>query len=70
LVASGRSVEDIRRFLEVDSLHYLSLDGLLSCVKMPRDQYCTACFSGDYPVDVTEPVDKYALERVQLKMFR
>jgi amidophosphoribosyltransferase len=70
LVANGRSVEEVRRFLEVDSLHYLSLDGMLSCVQMPRDQYCTACFSGDYPVDVTEPVDKYALERVQLKMFK
>ncbi len=70
LIATGRSVEDIRFFLEVDSLHYLSMEGMLSCVKMPKERYCTACFSGDYPVDATEPVDKYALERVQLKMFR
>ena len=67
--ASTRTIEEIRRFLEVDSLSYLSHEGMLGCVKMPTNQYCTACFSGDYPVDVTEPVDKFAMERGQLKMF-
>lgn len=69
LIASARTVEEIRDFLEVDSLAYLSLEGMLGCVNMPANQYCTACFSGDYPVDITEPVDKYAIERAQLRMF-
>lgn len=70
LIASTRTVDEIRDFLGVDSLKYLSLEGMLACVNMPASQYCTACFSGDYPVDITEPVDKFALERSQLKMFR
>jgi amidophosphoribosyltransferase len=69
LIANGRSVEQIRKFLGVDSLHYLSLEGMLSCVSMAPQKYCTACFSGDYPMSVDEPVEKFALERVQLKMF-
>ena len=69
LVAHTRSVEEVRDFLGVDSLHYLSHEGMLSCVKMKREKYCTACFSGDYPIDATEPVEKFALERSQLKMF-
>ncbi len=70
LIATGRAVDDIRDYLGVDSLAYLTLEGMLDCVKMPDDQYCTACFSGNYPVDVDEPVDKYAMERRQLRMFK
>ncbi len=69
LIASRRSVEEIRNYLEVDSLHYLSLDGMLSCVKHPDRHYCTACFSGKYPMEVNHPVSKLGLERYQLKMF-
>ena len=56
LIAHGRSVEEIRGFLGVDSLHYLSLDGLLSCMSRPRRDYCTACYSGDYRLDPEHPV--------------
>ncbi len=69
LVAHKRSVSQIRDYLGVDSLHYLSHEGMLSCVKMAKDKYCTACFSGDYPINVDEPVEKFAMERVQLRMF-
>jgi len=69
LIANGRSVEQIRKFLGVDSLHYLSHEGMLACVKMAPEKYCTACFSGNYPMNVDEPVEKFALERVQLRMF-
>jgi amidophosphoribosyltransferase len=69
LIAHNRSVEEIRDYLGVDSLHYLSLAGMLACVKLPNEKYCTACFSGRYPMDVNEPVEKFALERGQLKMF-
>lgn len=69
LIAHNRSVDDVRKFLQVDSLHYLTLEGMLSCVKMPAEKYCTACFSGDYPINVEEPVEKFAMERGQLRMF-
>ena len=49
LIASSHSVGQIREYLGVDSLHYLSLEGLLTCVEDP-DNYCVACFSGNYPI--------------------
>src|SRR5690606_20991324 len=42
LIANTRSVEEIRDYLGVDSLHYLSLEGMLSCVNSPESR-CTAC---------------------------
>lgn len=69
LIAHTRSVDAIREFLGVDSLHYLSHEGMLSCVSMKPEKYCTACFSGNYPMSVDEPVEKFALERGQLRMF-
>ena len=63
------TVEQIRAYLGVDSLHYLSLEGMLGCVSKPAGDYCTACFSGQYRLDVGAPVTKLSLERHQLKMF-
>ena len=51
LTATGRTVEQIRQYLEVDSLQYLSIEGMLSCVRGRNSDYCTACFSGEYPTD-------------------
>jgi len=53
LIASDHRVEEIRRFIEADSLAYLSLDGLLGSVSGPRDSYCTACWTGDYRVPIS-----------------
>ena len=61
LVASGNSIEEIRKKLDVDSLHYLSKEGLLRSV-MHEDHYCTACFDGDYPVDPCARAGKFGLE--------
>ncbi|GMV96041.1 MAG: amidophosphoribosyltransferase [Phycisphaerae bacterium] len=69
LIATHRTVEQIRDYLGVDSLHYLSLEGMLSCVRHPPTHYCTACFSGRYPMPVDHPVSKFALEHGQLQMF-
>ena len=49
LVAAKHPMEDLPRVLNLDSLHYLSIEGLLSTVKHP-DKYCLACFDGNYPV--------------------
>ncbi len=69
LIANGRSVEQIREFIEVDSLAYLSLEGMLGALSQPAENYCTACWSGKYPIPVTTTVSKFGLERHQLKMF-
>jgi len=72
LIADGRDVEQIRDFLGVDSLAYLSLDGLLSCAateSIPPAHFCTACYNGDYRLDPDHPVTKGILERDQMVMF-
>lgn len=63
-IANHRTVEEIRRFLGVESLAYLSIDGLVKAIGEPKDNFCFACFNGDYPVDVSEILeyDKYSLE--------
>jgi amidophosphoribosyltransferase len=69
LLANNRDLEQIREFLEVDSVGYVSLEGLLSCASLPADHYCTACWSGDYRVPVDVSVNKLSLERHQMYMF-
>ncbi|TVQ32982.1 MAG: amidophosphoribosyltransferase [Phycisphaeraceae bacterium] len=72
LIAHERTVEDIRAFLGVDSLHYLSLEGMLACSatpERPAEHYCTACYSGEYRLDPEQPMSKGILERRQMKMF-
>jgi len=69
LIAHNRTVKQIAEFLEVDSLAYLSLEGMLSCAKYPADHYCTACWSGQYKVPIDQPQSKFSFERDQLKMF-
>ena len=66
LIAPNRTVEQIRDFLEVDSLAYLSLDGMLSCARQTAAGFCTACFSGQYPMPVMQPVAKLGLEKFPL----
>lgn len=63
LIAHNRTVEQIREFLEVDSLAYLSLEGMLKCVKGSADEYCTACWSGHYKIPIDEPQSKLSFER-------
>ncbi|KAB1443415.1 amidophosphoribosyltransferase [Pseudodesulfovibrio senegalensis] len=61
LIAANHEVEDIARFLGLDSLHYLTIPGLLSSVSH-KDDYCLACFDGNYPVKVEENAGKLSLE--------
>ena len=64
LIASTHSVEDIRQSIAADSLAYLSHEGLLAAVRDAEGQrHCTACFSGRYPVAVSQTEDW------QLKLF-
>ncbi len=62
LIAAWHSVEEIREFLDADSLGYLSVEKLLDSMPEENHGYCTACFTGEYPVPNTEGNDKYRLE--------
>ena len=66
LIASSHTVEEIRKYLHVDTLGYLSMEGLRACVDRP-DDHCYACFDGDYAVRFGEEMDKLALERPTVK---
>lgn len=69
LVANERTVEEVRDYLGVDSLYYLSLDGLLSCMRHPKPDYCTACYSGDYRLDPLNPLVGEIIEPQQMTFF-
>ena len=62
LIAARKTIPEIREFLNADSLGYLSLDGLIRAVGLPRDTFCLACFNGEYPIPVQIGMDKLALE--------
>lgn len=69
LIADDRSVDEIRDYLGVDSLHYLSLEGLLSVMERDPNSYCTACYSGDYRIDIENPITQGEVVGDQLRMF-
>ncbi len=60
LIASSHNIEETGKKIGADTLGYLSLKGLLSCVNKPKN-YCTACFNGGYPLKV-HPQTKYIFE--------
>lgn len=62
LLAAHMDVEDIRTYLDVDTLTYLSLDRLLAATGVPTAGFCTACLTGDYPVDIPVALGKAVLE--------
>lgn len=64
LIASAKTIKEIESYLEVDSLGYLSIDGMLSMPSLPHDNYCVSCFSGKYPLKIEKINDKFRLEKV------
>ena len=62
LIAYQKTIPQIRDFIGADTLGYLSIDGLIKAVALPRDIFCLACFTGEYPVPVQLEMDKLALE--------
>ena len=65
LIAARKTVPEIKDYLGADSLGYLSLDGLIKAVDLPKETFCLACFTGDYPIPVQMGMDKLALETQQ-----
>jgi amidophosphoribosyltransferase len=62
LLAATHTVEEIRQFLNVDTLHYLSLDRLVEATGATGAGFCDACFTGHYPVEVPVTLGKHVLE--------
>jgi amidophosphoribosyltransferase len=65
LIASSRTEEETRQFVQCDSLGYLSLEGMLAAIDERVNVYCDACFSGRYPVPFEEPVKVKPLPMLQ-----
>jgi len=61
LIAATKSVDEIAKQIEVDSLQYLSWKGMLDATREDTNEFCSACFTGDYPIGVPEPLKRSKL---------
>ena len=57
LIAAQMSIEEIRRFIEADSLGYLSLEGMIEATGLDKDSACVACWNGNYPTRITREAE-------------
>ena len=62
LIANRKSIAEIAEHIEADSLGYLSLEGMIKAIGLAAEDFCVACFTADYPVDVQMEMSKLALE--------
>ncbi|MCX7678676.1 MAG: amidophosphoribosyltransferase [Spirochaetes bacterium] len=71
LIASTNTIEEIRRYLNVESIAYLTVESMLAAVNMPECGFCTACFDGAYPLarDFCEGNQKYLFEDVAISEY-
>ncbi len=63
LMAANHSVDEIRRYLNADSLGYLSEEGMVRATGLPKESFCMACYDGKYPVPYDSMADKHIMER-------
>jgi amidophosphoribosyltransferase len=66
LIAATHTIEEITKYLEADSVGYLSLEGLLSAVGSGSGSYCSSCYTGRYPVEF--PRDEAMYLQLALKL--
>jgi len=64
LIAAHKTIPEIRDAIGADSLGYISIEGLIESVGLPKDIFCLACFTGEYPISVQLEMDKLALEAI------
>jgi amidophosphoribosyltransferase len=62
-MAANYSQEEIRKYLNADSLAYLSREGMVKATGLPQNGFCMACYDGDYPVPYDPLTDKHIMER-------
>ncbi len=63
LMAANNTVDEIRKYLNADSLHYLSQAGMVAATGQPKENFCMACYDGNYPVAYDARLDKEIIER-------
>ena len=63
LMAANYTVDEIRKYLNADSLGYLSQAGMVKATGLPKENFCMACYDGNYPVPYDPLVDKHIMER-------
>ncbi|MBI2929809.1 MAG: amidophosphoribosyltransferase [Verrucomicrobia bacterium] len=63
LMAARHSIAEIRKYLNADSLAYLSQEGMVKATGLPKESFCMACYDGDYPVPYDPHLDKEIIER-------
>lgn len=73
LIASSHSIEEIRKYLRVDSIEYMTVESLLAAIDRPELRFCTACFDGNYPVEFEHSEDeskqKYLFEDMAMNEY-
>jgi len=71
LIASTNTIEEIRRYLDVDSIAYMTVESLLAAVDMPGNSFCKACFDGNYPLEQEhhDGNQKYLFEDVAMSEY-
>ena len=62
LIAYQHSVDEVKSFIGLDSLCYLSLSGMLEAIGLEQNGFCLACFDGKYPVQPEDDISKLCLE--------
>jgi amidophosphoribosyltransferase len=62
-IANQKSIEEIRRYLKVETLGYLSVEGMVAMPSLPHDDFCVGCFTNRYPLKIQEENNKYRLGR-------
>ena len=65
LIAAYKEVPEVAQFIGADTLGHLSVERLIEAVGLPRELFCLACFTGDYPVPVQLGMAKLALEPLE-----
>ncbi|MEP6603188.1 MAG: amidophosphoribosyltransferase [Spartobacteria bacterium] len=67
LIANQMSIEKICEYLNVDSLGYLDVEGMVRATGKPVNEFCLACFNGNYPLAVDPALDKFIMEKREMR---
>jgi len=70
LIAAQKTVPEIKDAIGADTLGYISMDGLIKSIGLPKEIFCVACFTGEYPMPVQLEMDKLQLETLPQDMAR
>lgn len=67
IAAKNNSISEIKKFIEADSLEYISHEGMIKATALRREIFCTACFSGEYPIEIPKELEgaKFRYENYQ-----